>query len=145
VQEASDDALRTLLTNAEPPQYVAILGYLPYSDALNAAVAELRTVIRDATKAAVTFGYGPRFQHSTGQLHKGGPPNGRFLQLVSEAGRDADIPGAGYSFGTLIAAQAAGEIETLRSHGLPAERVKLEGDPAAAVQDLTKRIAGLLS
>jgi transaldolase/glucose-6-phosphate isomerase len=145
VQEASDDALRTLLTNAEPPQYVAILGYLPYSDALNAAVAELRTVIRDATKAAVTFGYGPRFQHSTGQLHKGGPPNGRFLQLVSEAGRDADIPGAGYSFGTLIAAQAAGEIETLRSHGLAAERVKLEGDPAAAVQALTKRIAGLLS
>jgi glucose-6-phosphate isomerase len=145
VQEASDDALRALLTDAEPPQYVAILGYLPYSEELNAAVAELRTVIRDATKTAVTFGYGPRFQHSTGQLHKGGPASGRFLQLVSEGSRDADIPGAGYSFGTLIAAQAAGEIETLRSHGLPAERVKLEGDPAAAVQALTKRIAGLLS
>jgi hypothetical protein len=145
VQEASDDALRDLLKDAEPPQYVAILGYLPYSDELDVAVTELRTVIRDATKTAVTFGYGPRFQHSTGQLHKGGPPNGRFLQLVSEGSRDADIPGAGYSFGTLIAAQAAGEIETLRSHGLRAERVKLEGDPAAAVAALTKRIAGLLS
>ncbi len=54
----------------------------PYSDELDAAIAELRTVIREATGAAVTFGYGPRFQHSTGQLHKGGPPNGRFLQLV---------------------------------------------------------------
>jgi transaldolase/glucose-6-phosphate isomerase len=145
VQDASDDALRALLSDAEPPHYVAILGYLPYSSALDTAVAELRTVIRNATKAAVTFGYGPRFQHSTGQLHKGGPPTGRFLQLVSDASRDADIPGAGYSFGKLIAAQAAGEIETLRSHGLPAERVKLEGDPAAALGALTKRIAGLLS
>jgi glucose-6-phosphate isomerase len=144
VQEASDDALRRLLADAEPPHYVAILGYLPYSDELDAAVAELRTVVRNSTKAAVTFGYGPRFQHSTGQLHKGGPPNGRFLQLVADGSRDADIPGAGYSFGTLIAAQAAGEIETLRSHGLPAERVRLKGDPAAAVRALSDRIAGLL-
>jgi hypothetical protein len=145
VQEASDGALRALLADAEPPSYVAILGYLPYLDELDSAVAELRTVIRDATKTAVTFGYGPRFQHSTGQLHKGGPPSGRFLQLVSDASRDAEIPGADYSFGMLIAAQAAGEIETLRAHGLPAERVKLEGDPAAAVHALRERIAGLLS
>src|SRR5437764_6645556 len=144
VHEASDDALRALLTDADPPHYVAILGYLPYSDELDAAVAELRAVIRGATKMAVTFGYGPRFQHSTGQLHKGGPPNGRFLQLVSEGSRDAEIPGAGYSFGKLIAAQAAGEIETLRSHGLPAERVRLDGDPATAVRALSERIAGLL-
>ena len=145
VEEASDHALQALLADAEPPEYVAILGYLPYSDELDSAVAELRTVIRKATKTAVTFGYGPRFQHSTGQLHKGGPPNGRFLQLVSDASRDADIPGADYSFGTLIAAQAAGEIETLRSHGLRAERVRLQGEPAAAVRALSERIAGLIS
>ncbi len=145
VEEASDDALRALLADAHPPHYVAILGYVAYSEELEAAVAELRTAIRAATGAAVTFGYGPRFQHSTGQLHKGGPPVGRFLQLVSDSARDAEIPGAGYSFGTLIAAQAAGEIETLRSHGLPAERVKLEGDPAAAVRQLTERISGLLA
>jgi glucose-6-phosphate isomerase len=144
VPEASDDALRALLADAEPPHYVAILGYVPYSDEFDAAVAELRAAIRNATKAAVTFGYGPRFQHSTGQLHKGGPPNGRFLQLVADWTRDAEIPGAGYSFGTLIAAQAAGEIETLRAHGLTAERVKLEGDPVAAVRALSERIAGLL-
>jgi transaldolase/glucose-6-phosphate isomerase len=144
VEEASDEALRALLADAEPPHYVAILGYLPYSEDLETAVAELRTGIREATRAAVTFGYGPRFQHSTGQLHKGGPPTGRFLQLVAEEQRDADIPGAGYSFGTLIAAQAAGEIETLRSHGLRAERVRLEGDPAAAMRALSERIARLL-
>jgi hypothetical protein len=144
IEEASDDQLRSLLADAEPPHYVAILGYLPYSEELDAAAAELRSAIRKATRTAVTFGYGPRFQHSTGQLHKGGPPNGRFLQLVSQPERDVEIPGAGYSFGTLIAAQAAGEIETLRSHGLRAERVKLDGDPAEAVRALTERIARLL-
>ena len=66
--------------------------------------------IRAATGAATTFGYGPRFLHSTGQLHKGGPPTGRFLQLVDAARARRRDPGAGYSFGTLIAAQAAGDL-----------------------------------
>jgi hypothetical protein len=121
------------------------MGYLPPSDELDEAFAQLRTTIRAATGAATTFGYGPRFLHSTGQLHKGGPPNGRFLQLVSSSDRDVEIPGAGYSFATLIAAQAAGDLETLRAHGLPAERVKLDGDPVAAVRALNDRIAGLLN
>jgi transaldolase/glucose-6-phosphate isomerase len=145
IEPASDEALRALLTDAGPPHYVAVLGYLPPSDELDAAVAELRASIRELTGAAVTFGYGPRFQHSTGQEHKGGAPVGRFLQLVNTPTRDADIPGAGYSFGTLCAAEAAGDLETLRSHGLPAERVVLDGDPAAAVRSLTERIRGLLS
>jgi transaldolase/glucose-6-phosphate isomerase len=142
--EATDDELRSLLSDAKPPHYVAILGYLPYSDELEAAVDGLREAIRAATGAATTFGYGPRFQHSTGQLHKGGPPTGRFLQLVNEPTRDADIPEAGYSFGTLIAAQAAGDLQTLRGHGLAAERVNLSGAPAEAVRALTERIKGVL-
>jgi transaldolase/glucose-6-phosphate isomerase len=145
LQVASDEQLRSLLSSAGPPHYVAIMGYLPTSDALDAAVAELRTVIRSKTGAATTFGYGPRFLHSTGQLHKGGPPTGRFLQLVGDPVRDAEIPGAGYSFGTLIAAQAAGDLQTLRSHGLPAERVKLDGDPVSAIRALSERISGLTS
>jgi transaldolase / glucose-6-phosphate isomerase len=143
-ESAGDDQLRTLLADAGPPHYVAIVGFLPPSDELNECVAELRAVIRSLTGAAVTFGYGPRYLHSTGQLHKGGPPTGRFLQLINEPAGDAEIPGAGYSFGTLIAAQAAGDLQTLRAHGLPAERVKLEGDPASAVRSLTERISGLL-
>jgi transaldolase / glucose-6-phosphate isomerase len=141
---AGDDQLRALLGDAQPPHYVAIMGYLPPSDALDAAIGELRTTIRAATGAAVTFGYGPRFLHSTGQLHKGGPPVGRFLQLVNDPVEDVAIPGEPYTFGTLIAAQAAGDLQTLRDHGLPAERIKLEGDPAAAVRSLTERISGLL-
>jgi hypothetical protein len=141
---AGDDQLRALLSDARPPHYVAIMGYLPPSEELDAAVSELRTVIRAATGAAVTFGYGPRFQHSTGQLHKGGPPTGRFLQLVDDPQRDLEIPGEPYSFGTLIAAQSAGDLQTLRAHGLPAERVKLEGEPAGAARSLTERIRGLI-
>jgi hypothetical protein len=137
--------LRALLGDAKPPHYVAVMGYLPPSDELDAAASELREALRAATGAAVTFGYGPRFLHSTGQLHKGGPPTGRFLQLVADPESDAEIPDAGYSFGTLIAAQSAGDLQTLRSHGLPAERVKLEGHAPAAVRALTERIKAVLS
>ena len=143
-ESASDDALRDLLRDAGPPHYVAILGYLPYSAELDAAVEEMRVSIRAATGAATTFGYGPRFQHSTGQLHKGGPPTGRFLQLVTDPQRDADIPGAGYSFGTLCAAEAAGDLQTLHDQGLKAERIKLEGPLPEAVRSLTQRIKGVL-
>jgi len=144
VEAADDAALRALLADARPPHYVAILAYLPASPGLEEAVGELRSAIRAATGAATTFGYGPRYLHSTGQLHKGGPTTGRFLQLVGGSGRDADIPGAGYSFGTLIAAQAAGDLETLRAHGLLAERVEVEGDPADTVRALTARITQIL-
>jgi hypothetical protein len=144
VDPAGDEALRALLADASPPHYIAIMGYLPPSEALDGAVAELRRAIRAATGAATTFGYGPRFLHSTGQLHKGGPGVGRFLQLIDAPGRDAEIPGAGYSFGTLIAAQAAGDLETLRAHGLPAERIVLEGDSVAGVRALSERITRLL-
>jgi transaldolase / glucose-6-phosphate isomerase len=142
---ADDDALRALFADAAPPHYVAIMGYLPFSDALDEAISELRRAIRAGTGAATTFGYGPRFLHSTGQLHKGGPSTGRFLQLVNRPSHDADIPGASYSFATLIAAQAAGDLQTLRDHGLAAERVALDGDPAAAVRSLTQRIGEVLA
>ena len=144
IEPAGDAQLRELLAGAEPPAYVAITGFLPPSARLDEAIAELRGLIRSSTGAATTFGYGPRFLHSTGQLHKGGPPTGRFLQLVDEPARDADIPGAGYSFRTLIAAQAAGDLQTLRAHGLRAERVMVEGEPASAIRALTERIAALL-
>jgi hypothetical protein len=141
---AGDAELRALLADVRPPHYVAILGYVPMSDAVDEAIAGLRAAIRAATGAATTFGYGPRYLHSTGQLHKGGAATGRFLQLVAPPERDADIPGAGYSFGKLFAAQAAGDLDTLRAHGLAAERVELEGDPARAVRALTNQINAIL-
>ena len=142
--EADDDALRELLSKAEPPRYVAIMGWLKPASAVDEAVAKLRASIRDRTKATTTFGYGPRFLHSTGQLHKGGPATGLFLQLVHDPGEDVDIPGAQYGFATLEEAQAAGDLLTLRDHGLPAERVRLEGDPVEAIDALRERVERLI-
>src|SRR5215210_3112441 len=138
--DADDEALRALLDGLGAPGYLAIMGYVAPSEDVDAAVTELRAAVRDAKHSATTFGYGPRFLHSTGQLHKGGPPAGRFLQLVHDSDADVEIPGAGYTFGTLKNAQATGDINTLRAHGLPAERVRLEGDPAEALKRLTDRI-----
>ncbi len=144
VDDADDDGLKALLGGAGPPSYVAIMGYVAPSEAFDDAVAELRATIRDATKATTTFGYGPRFLHSTGQFHKGGPDTGVFLQLIHDGDEDVEIPEAGFSFKTLKNAQATGDVLTLRDHGLPAERVRLEGDPAQALRDLTQRIKGML-
>jgi transaldolase/glucose-6-phosphate isomerase len=144
IGEAGDDELRALVGQAAPPHYVAIMGYVQPSEAFDRAIDELRTTIRDATKATTTFGYGPRFLHSTGQFHKGGPPVGIFLQLVHDGPDDAEIPRAGYTFGTLKNAQATGDLQTLRAHDLPAERVRLEGDPVAAVEQLTAKIRGMV-
>ena len=142
--EADDEALTALLAKAAPPHYVAIMGYVEPSEEFDAAVAELRTTIREATKVTTTFGYGPRFLHSTGQLHKGGPPTGLFLQLTYDGDEDVEVPGEDYTFGRLKNAQADGDLLTLRHHDLPAERVRLEGDPVEALRQLTERIRGLL-
>ncbi|HEX2087225.1 MAG TPA: hypothetical protein VHF89_16200, partial [Solirubrobacteraceae bacterium] len=135
------EALSRLLDGAAPPAYVAIMAYAPPSEALDAAAAELRAAIRARTKATTTFGYGPRFLHSTGQYHKGGTPTGRFLQLVHEAQDDAEVPEKAFSFEQLKRAQAVGDFRTLREHGLPAERVRLEGDPAEAVRALGREVS----
>ncbi len=97
--------------------------------------------MRAATKATTTFGYGPRFLHSTGQFHKGGPRTGRFLQLLHDGPGDVEIAGAAYTFTTLKHAQAIGDLSTLRELGLPAERITLGGgDPAGALRALTASI-----
>src|SRR3954452_468871 len=143
--DADDAALRALLDGLGAPGYLAIMGYVEPSEDVDAAVTELRAAVRDAKRSATTFGYGPRFLHSTGQLHKGGPSTGRFLQLVHDSEADVEIPQAGYSFTRLKHAQAIGDLETLRAHDLPAERVTLSGgDAAAEVRDLAERIRGLL-
>jgi transaldolase/glucose-6-phosphate isomerase len=144
IADATPEDLKGMLSQVGPPKYVAIMGYVQPSDEFDAAAAELRRAIRERTRCATTFGYGPRFLHSTGQLHKGGPPTGVFLQLVHDGGGDVEVPGAGYSFDTLKNAQAIGDLETLRGHGLPAERVRLEGEPAAALRRLTDRIKEML-
>ncbi len=141
VAGADDGELRALLLGAGPPAYVAVMGYLQPSEDFDGAMVELREAIRAATRATTTFGYGPRFLHSTGQFHKGGPRIGRFLQLLHDGPDDITIPGRPYTFTTLKHAQATGDLQTLRELGLPAERVRLEGDdPVGALRALTAKI-----
>ena len=122
-----DGSLAELLDGLAAPGYLAIMGYLPYDDAIDRAIARLRAAVIARHGVATTWGYGPRFLHSTGQFHKGGPPTGRFLQLVHDSDADLDVPGKPYSFRTLIDAQADGDLQTLRDHGLP-------GRPRAAAR-----------
>jgi hypothetical protein len=120
-------SLRELLSGAGPGQYVALQAYLDPTPAVEAALARVRASIRDATRAATTVGFGPRFLHSTGQYHKGGPNTGRFIQLVDRPHRDLQVPGRDYTFGTLLAAQAAGDAEALQAKGRRVLRLSLEG------------------
>jgi transaldolase / glucose-6-phosphate isomerase len=118
--------LSELLHGIESPAYVAFLAYLPYSEETDAAVRRLRERLITQHGVATTFGYGPRYLHSTGQFHKGGPPTGRFVEIVDDSGTDVPVPGESYSFKTLIRAQADGDLQTLRAHGLSAVRVGKE-------------------
>ena len=103
--------------------YFAILAYLPQDDAIAERLQRLRTRVRELTGAATTLGFGPRFLHSTGQLHKGGPDTGVFLQLTADPSKDLPIPGWEESFGTLIAAQALGDLTSLQRRGRRAMRL----------------------
>ena len=125
-QDADAGSLDELLSGIEPPNYVAILAYLPYSEETDAGAARLRERLITEHGVATTFGYGPRYLHSTGQFHKGGPPTGRFIEIVDDPVTDLSVPGESYSFKTLIRAQTDGDLQTLRAHGLPAVRVGKE-------------------
>ena len=117
---------RALLAGVAPPRYVAIMGYLPYDEGTEQRVAAVRAALVERRGVATTFGYGPRFLHSTGQLHKGGPATGAFVQLVHQPATDLEVPGEPYSLATLFRAQADGDLQTLRAHGLDAVRTTLD-------------------
>ena len=111
--------------------YVGILAYLGPDPALASAVASFRTAVRAKTRAATMFGYGPRYLHSTGQLHKGGANNGVFVLISDTPATDVDIPGQDYSFGTLELAQALGDFNSLEASGRRAIHIHLPvPDPA---------------
>jgi glucose-6-phosphate isomerase len=119
-----DGALAQLLALTRGSRdYFAILAYLPPDPDVEERLQAIRGRIRDATGAATTLGFGPRFLHSTGQLHKGGPDTGVFLQLTADPSKDLPVPGWEESFGTLIAAQALGDLASLQKRGRRALRL----------------------
>jgi glucose-6-phosphate isomerase len=125
---------------AKPGDYFAVLAYLHDTPARHERLARLREIVRLHTGCATTLGYGPRFQHSTGQLHKGGPNRGVFLQIVASEG-DLPIPGERYGFRTLQQAQALGDYQVLEHRGRRVLRLDLGGDVERGLEEL----AGALS
>jgi len=134
------DAIRSTIANGKTGDYVAIAAFLPESDALTNAVSGLRSAISEATEMATTFGYGPRYLHSTGQLHKGGPNSVILLALTQDPSIDIDVPGQSYSLGDLLAAQAAGDVQACRDKGRRAELIKIEGDAVKEIESVTAMI-----
>jgi hypothetical protein len=128
--------LRRHLTRLKPNGYVGLQAYIAPTPERDAAFAAMRTLLRNGTGRATTLGYGPRFLHSTGQLHKGGPATGWFLQLTAGHPADRPIPGWPYTFGQLIDAQALGDFQTLEAHDLAILRVHLGEDPDAGLAEL---------
>ncbi|NPV85180.1 MAG: bifunctional transaldolase/phosoglucose isomerase [Anaerolineae bacterium] len=129
-------AVEQFLKQARHGDYVAINAYLPRSDQMIALLQSVRSKISQRTGLATTLGFGPRFLHSTGQLHKGGADNGMFIQITSEPAIDLEIPGKGLTFGILERAQALGDFESLAARGRRVMRIHLKRNP----QEILKSI-----
>ena len=121
--------------------YVAMTQYFDETEGRDEVIQSIRTKIRDTFKVATTTGYGPRFLHSTGQFHKGGPDSGVFLQSTADDGADVAIPGEKFGFATLVKAQALGDFESLTSRGRRALSIHLGSD----VDKGLKTLAGLIA
>ncbi len=134
-------AISELINAMSPGDYFAIMAYLPRSEAVEDAVARMRAEVAGSRSVATTFGYGPRFLHSTGQLHKGGPNTGVFLQITAEHSAEIAIPKADYDFATLLAAQAAGDFAALQAHDRRVLRVDLGDAWPENLGRLTEMIA----
>jgi transaldolase/glucose-6-phosphate isomerase len=133
------------LARRRPDAYLCLQAFIAPTAARDEAFARIRTLLRDRTQRATTAGYGPRFLHSTGQLHKGGAPIGWFLQLTADHPADLDIPGSPYTFGQLIDCQAGGDFSAIESHDLPILRVHLGADPDAGLAALERALAAALA
>jgi glucose-6-phosphate isomerase len=118
------EALKSLIADTPTDGYISIMAYLDRVG--DVRVEELREVLSRKSQRPVTFGWGPRFLHSTGQFHKGGQPNGVFLQLTGESDHDFEIPGQNFTLSTLIAAQALGDANALRLRKYPLLRLHLK-------------------
>ena len=145
---AAREALRgepplALLHVLRPGDYVALLAYLPPDDERFTPILDgIREKVAAATRAATTLGFGPRYLHSTGQLHKGGPNTGVFVILTADIAGDLPVPGQPYSFGVLQAAQAVGDFQALDRLGRRALLVRLRERDPALLQQLGASLTG---
>ena len=139
-----EDALKAHLARVQAGDYFAVNAYVERTDASHQALQAIRLRVRDRKKVATTLGYGPRFLHSTGQLHKGGPNTGVFIQITSDDAEDLPIPGEPYTFGVLKAAQALGDFFSLTKRNRRTIRVHLGADVNAELKKLQAAVEKVL-
>ncbi len=144
-KDSLQESLRTFFADAGPGCFAVLQAYLPETAELSAKLHHLQATLRDYLRIATANGYGPRFLHSTGQFHKGGPNTGFFIQLTGNHVEDATIPGQTATWGVFIDAQSQGDLETLKAHGRRTIRVHLSGDRGTAIDQLTKAVAEAFS
>ena len=131
--DSISEALERFLSEITSGEYLAIMAFMERDVEVQRRLQEMRGLLRDRLRVATTLGYGPRFLHSIGQLYKGGPPTGAFLQILADPRQDVPIPGQEYSFGTLFRAQALGDYQALATRGRPLLRLTLTGDPVSGL------------
>ena len=136
-----EQCLAAFLALARPGDYVALMAYLEPSAEHTAALESVRLRLRDSLHLATTLGYGPRFLHSTGQLHKGGPNNGLFIQITADDAQELPIPDEPYGFSVLKQAQALGDLGPLESKHRRFVRLHLGKDVQAQLARLEKLVA----
>jgi len=129
-------ALKDLLGKAKQGDYLAVMTYIRQTPEADQVLTGIRQKVLERYRIATTSGYGPRLLHSTGQLHKGGPNTGLFLQVTADHERDMAIPGESYTFGVLADAQALGDLQTLKSLGRRIIRIHLDSGEAATLRNL---------
>lgn len=138
-----EDYVREFLEQIGPHDFIALMPYLTHSSASDKALTASRVELRDRFHAATSVGYGPRFLHSTGQLFKGGPDEGVFIQITGAEGREVKIPGEEYNFGVLKQAQAIGDMQALEHHDRRVMRLHLaEGTDVSVVQEVFRMALG---
>ena len=137
---SAQELLQKFFAQAQPGHYFAIQAYMTETEEVTNELQRIRLLVRDRLHVATTLGYGPRFLHSTGQYHKGGPNTGLFLQLTVDDVEDLPIPDRPYTFGTFKRAQALGDLEALRHHGRKVIRVHLGADWTTALHHLRAMI-----
>ncbi|GAA4495153.1 hypothetical protein GCM10023172_06400 [Hymenobacter ginsengisoli] len=137
--------LQAFFQQAQPGNFMTLQAYLHETDALNKDLAEFRQLVQDKLRIATTSGYGPRFLHSTGQYHKGGPNNGLFVQFTADHPQDLPLPGRTYTFGTFENAQAQGDLQALRDNGRRALHIHLGPQPEQALQTVLTALKAALA
>jgi len=141
-EQSVDEVLRAHLATIKPGDYIAFLNYIEETPEIDRQFQALRTELRDTTKCAVTIGYGPRFLHSTGQLHKGGPDTGVFFQIIANDEVDFAVPGEPYTFSILKQAQAQGDFRALAKRGRRVIGIDLGNDTLRGLEELNHRLRG---